>query len=40
MKWEVIQKEQNKKLVTEQTEGPFNRWESVQEFQGIEIVHM
>ena len=34
MKLEVIQKEQNKKLVTKQTEGPFKRWESVQEFQG------
>ena len=34
MKLEVIQKEENKKLVTKQTEGPFKRWESVQEFQG------
>ena len=30
---EVVQKEQNKKLVTRQTEGPFQTWESVQEFQ-------
>jgi ligand-binding SRPBCC domain-containing protein len=34
MKLEVIQKEENKKLVTTQTEGPFKSWESVQEFQG------
>jgi ligand-binding SRPBCC domain-containing protein len=33
MKLEVIQKEENKKLVTKQTEGPFKRWESIQEFQ-------
>ena len=30
---EVVQKEQNKKLFTRQTEGPFQTWESVQEFQ-------
>ena len=30
---EVTQKEQNKRLVTRQTEGPFQSWESVQEFQ-------
>jgi len=30
---EVVQKEQNKRLVTKQTEGPFQRWESIQEFQ-------
>ncbi|TVP40165.1 SRPBCC family protein [Candidatus Nitrosocosmicus arcticus] len=30
---EVSQKEQNKKLVTKQTEGPFQHWESIQEFQ-------
>jgi ligand-binding SRPBCC domain-containing protein len=34
MKLEVIQKEENKKLVTTQTEGPFKSWKSVQEFQG------
>jgi ribosome-associated toxin RatA of RatAB toxin-antitoxin module len=34
-KHEVVQKEENKKLVTQQTEWPFKRWESVQEFQGI-----
>lgn len=34
MKLEVIQKEENKKLVTKQTEGPFKRWESIQEFHG------
>ncbi len=29
----VVEKEQNKRLVTKQTEGPFQRWESIQEFQ-------
>jgi ribosome-associated toxin RatA of RatAB toxin-antitoxin module len=28
----VVQKEQNKRLVTRQTEGPFQKWESTQEF--------
>lgn len=31
---EVTEKEQNKRLVTRQTQGPFKRWESIQEFQG------
>jgi ligand-binding SRPBCC domain-containing protein len=30
---EVVEKEQNKRLVTKQTEGPFQQWESTQEFQ-------
>lgn len=30
---EVVEKEQNKRLVTKQTEGPFQSWESTQEFQ-------
>ncbi len=30
---EVVQKEQNKRLVTKQTEGPFQKWESTQEFK-------
>ncbi len=34
MTLEVVQKEQNKRLVTKQTkEGPFQRWASIQEFQ-------
>ena len=33
MTLEVVQKEQNKKLITKQTQGPFQRWDSVQEFQ-------
>jgi ligand-binding SRPBCC domain-containing protein len=33
MTLEVVQKEQNKRLVTRQTEGLFQRWESTQEFQ-------
>jgi ligand-binding SRPBCC domain-containing protein len=34
MKLQVVDKETNRKLVTRQTEGPFKKWESVQEFQG------
>ena len=34
MKLAVVQKEENKKHVTKQTEDPFKRWERVQEFQG------
>ena len=34
MHLEVAEKEPNRKLVTRQTEGPFKRWESIQEFQG------
>ena len=30
---EVVEKEQNKRLVTRQTQGPFQSWESIQEFQ-------
>src|SRR5215211_6255809 len=30
---EVEDKEQNRRLVTRQTEGPFKKWESIQEFQ-------
>jgi ligand-binding SRPBCC domain-containing protein len=30
---EVVEKEQNRRLVTRQTEGPFHKWESMQEFQ-------
>ncbi|MDQ4101032.1 MAG: hypothetical protein M3115_02445, partial [Thermoproteota archaeon] len=30
---EVAEKEPNRRLVTRQTEGPFKKWESVQEFQ-------
>jgi ligand-binding SRPBCC domain-containing protein len=33
MRLEVTDKVQNPRLVTRQTQGPFNRWESVQEFQ-------
>ena len=34
MKLQVVDKEPNRKLVTRQTEGPFKKWESIQEFQG------
>ena len=30
---EITEKEQNKRLVTRQTDGPFKIWESIQEFQ-------
>jgi ligand-binding SRPBCC domain-containing protein len=31
---EVVKKEQNNRLVTQQTQGPFKKWESIHEFQG------
>lgn len=34
MKLQVVDKEQNRRLVTKQTDGPFKKWESIQEFQG------
>ena len=34
MRLEVAQKEQNRRLVTRQIEGPFKKWESIQEFEG------
>jgi ligand-binding SRPBCC domain-containing protein len=34
MRLEVVNKEQNRRLVTRQTQGPFKKWESIQEFQG------
>lgn len=34
MKLQVAEKEQDRRLVTRQTEGPFKKWESIQEFQG------
>ena len=34
MKLQVVDKKPNSRLVTRQTEGPFKKWESVQEFQG------
>ncbi len=33
MKLEVIEKEENKRLVTRQIDGPFKTWESVQDFK-------
>jgi len=33
MRLQVVDKEDNKKLVTKQTQGPFKRWDSIQEFQ-------
>jgi len=34
MRLKVAEKEQNRRLVARQTDGPFKRWESIQEFQG------
>ena len=34
MKLQVVDKEPNRKLVTRQTDGPFKKWESIQEFHG------
>ena len=34
MRLQVTDKQQNRRLVTKQIEGPFQRWESTQEFQG------
>jgi ligand-binding SRPBCC domain-containing protein len=34
MSLQVIDKEENRRLVTRQIEGPFKRWDSIQEFQG------
>ena len=34
MRLQVVDKEQNKRLVTKQTQGPFKSWKSIQEFQG------
>jgi hypothetical protein len=30
---EVVEKEQNKRQVIKQTEAPFQKWDSIQEFQ-------
>ena len=35
---EVVEKEQNRRLVTRQTESPFQKWESTQEFQSNNIM--
>jgi ligand-binding SRPBCC domain-containing protein len=34
MRLEVVDKEQNRRLVTRQVQGPFKKWDSIQEFQG------
>jgi hypothetical protein len=34
MRLQVVNKEQNRRLVTQQVQGPFKKWESIQEFQG------
>ena len=41
MLMEVTDKEQNRRLVTRQTQGPFKKFESIQEFQGNgDITHV
>lgn len=34
MRLQVAEKEENRRLVTRQVDGPFKKWESIQEFQG------
>ena len=34
MRLQVVDKEENTRLVTKQIQGPFKRWESIQEFHG------
>ena len=34
MKLQVADKEENRKLIARQIQGPFQRWESIQEFHG------
>jgi ligand-binding SRPBCC domain-containing protein len=34
MRLQVADKEQNRRLVTRQVQGPFKKWDSIQEFQG------
>jgi ligand-binding SRPBCC domain-containing protein len=33
MRLQVVDKEQNRRLVTKQVQGPFKKWKSIQEFQ-------
>jgi ligand-binding SRPBCC domain-containing protein len=34
MRLQVVDKEQNRRLATRQIQGPFKKWDSIQEFQG------
>lgn len=34
MRLQVAEKEENRRLVTRQVDGPFKKWESIQEFEG------
>ena len=34
MRLQVVDKEENRRLVTKQIQGPFKRWDSLQEFHG------
>ena len=34
MRLQVVDKEENRRLVTSQIQGPFKKWDSIQEFEG------
>src|SRR6478672_13690903 len=34
MRLQIVDKEQNRRLVKKQIQGPFKRWDSIQEFKG------
>jgi ligand-binding SRPBCC domain-containing protein len=42
MRLQVVDKEENRKLVTRQTQGPFKKWDSIQEFRpnGTNATHV
>lgn len=42
MRLQVVDKEENRRLVTKQIQGPFKRWDSIQEFQrnGTNTTHV
>ena len=42
MRLQVVDKDENRRLVTKQTQGPFKKWDSIQEFQprGTNATHV
>lgn len=36
LRLQVVDKEENRMLVTRQTQGPFKKWDSIQEFNQVE----
>jgi ligand-binding SRPBCC domain-containing protein len=42
MRLQVVDKQENRRLVTKQTQGPFKKWDSIQEFQpsGTNATHV